>query len=217
MINVWIGYDKQFDENISVEVESIKRTTPNSNIRLLVLENIKELTRSRDLNQSTDSAFTRWMIPYLSNYNDWHLYLDSDMLVCEDLNNLWQLRDESKAVMVVKHKIDHTAGTKFNGMPQVNYPRKNWSSVILFNSKLCRSLTPEYVNTAPGLDLHQFKWISDDSVGELPAAWNHLVGVNTPNPAPSIIHWTLGGPWFEEYKGVEHSDLWNFAKANGSM
>lgn len=217
MINVWIGYDKQFDKNIPVEVESIKRTTPNSNIRLLVLEDIKELTRSRDMNQSTDSAFTRWMIPYLSNFSGWHLYLDSDMLVCEDLNNLWQLRDESKAVMVVKHKIDHASGTKFNGMPQVNYPRKNWSSVILFNSKLCRGLTPGYVNTASGLDLHQFKWVSEDLVGELPATWNHLVGVNSPDPTPSIIHWTLGGPWFEEYKDVEHSDLWNLAKVNGSM
>jgi lipopolysaccharide biosynthesis glycosyltransferase len=209
MITVWIGYDKQFADNIPVEVESISKHSANVKIRFLKLDHIKELTRPRDANQSTDSAFTRWMIPYLANYTGWHLYLDSDMMVCDSLDKLWELRDNSKAVMVVKHNKKHQEGLKFNNMPQVDYPRKNWSSVILFNADKCRMLTPDYVNQAHGLDLHQFKWLDDNLIGELPARWNHLVGVDELSNDPAIIHWTLGGPWFREYANVEHADKWN--------
>jgi hypothetical protein len=110
--------------------------------------------------------------------------------------------------MVVKHADKHQDGTKFNGQLQSNYPRKNWSSVILFNAEKCRTLTPEYVNQAPGLDLHQFKWLPDGLIGELPPRWNHLVGIDSPDPNPGIIHWTLGGPWFSEYANVEHAEKW---------
>lgn len=211
MINIWIGCDDQFKLNFQPQVNSII-SNANSlfNIKLLRLSELSDvITRPRDPNQSTDSAFTRWIIPHLHGYTGWHLYMDSDMFVCKDLNKLWNLRDNSKAVMVVKHNIEHTEGTKFNDMPQKSYPRKNWSSLMMFNAKLCTQLTPEYVNTASGLDLHQFKWLDDDLIGELPGEWNHLVGIDPPNPNPGIIHWTLGGPWFPKYKNVEHADTWN--------
>ena len=80
---------------------------------------------------------------------------------------------------------------------------------MLFNARLCTQLTKEYINTASGLDLHQFKWLDDELIGELPAEWNHLVGIDSPNPNPGIVHWTLGGPWFKEYSNVEHADKWN--------
>lgn len=208
MITVWIGCDTQFADNIPKQVESIKKHTRNVQIKFLILDEIKELRRVRDSNQSTDSAFTRWMIPYLADYTGWHMYMDSDMLVCEDLESLWNLRDESKSIMVVKHNIKHLEGTKFNNQSQRDYPRKNWSSVMLFNAPKCNALTPNYVNTASGLDLHQFKWIEDNQIGELPTRWNHLVGINSPNPTPGIIHWTLGGPWFSEYSNVEHANEW---------
>jgi lipopolysaccharide biosynthesis glycosyltransferase len=209
MINVWIGCDQQFAKNIPIEARSISKNAKLVYIRFLYLEHMKELTRVRDPNQSTDSAFTRWMIPYLAGYKGWHLYLDSDMMVCDSLEKLWELRDSSKAVMVVKHNIKHAEGIKFNKQPQKNYTRKNWSSVMLFNAEKCQALTPDYINTAHGLDLHQFKWIDDELIGELPSRWNHLVGVNEPNDDPGIVHWTLGGPWAEEYKDTEHSKLWN--------
>lgn len=208
MITVWIGYDKQFADNIPVLTKSISKFARTVNIRFLHLEKIKELTRPRDPNQTTDSAFTRWMIPYLANYKGWHLYLDSDMMVCDSLDKLWSLRDDSKAVMVVKHNKIHNTVSKFNGMPQLDYSRKNWSSVILFNADQCKTLTPDYVNTAHGLDLHQFKWLDDSLIGEIPSRWNHLVGVDQPNTDPGIVHWTLGGPWFKEYADVEHSETW---------
>ena len=208
MITVWIGYDRQFEANIPVETQSVSRHARSVSIKYLHLDKIKELTRPRDPHQTTDSAFTRWMIPYLAGYKGWHLYLDSDMMVCDNLEELWRLTDDSKAVMVVKHADKHQDGTKFNGQLQSNYPRKNWSSVILFNAEKCRTLTPEYVNQAPGLDLHQFKWLPDGLIGELPPRWNHLVGIDSPDPNPGIIHWTLGGPWFSEYANVEHAEKW---------
>lgn len=210
MMNIWIGCDDQFNDNMSKQVHSIiQHANGLFNIKYLHLPELREITRPRDPNQSTDSAFTRWIIPQLHGFTGWHLYMDSDMLVCKNLNQLWDLRDNSKAVMVVKHKVIHKEGTKFNNMPQKNYPRKNWSSLMLFNARRCTQLTADYINTASGLDLHQFKWLDDDLIGELPAEWNHLVGIDPPNPNPGIVHWTLGGPWFKEYSNVEHADKWN--------
>lgn len=208
MLNIWIGYDKQFGANIGPELDSIAHHSKDVKINLLRLDKLPMLTRPREATQSTDSAFTRWLIPYLGNYTGWHLYLDSDMLVCKDLELLWNMRDESKAVMVVKHNHSTGVTTKFNNMTQTYYTRKNWSSLIMFNASLCKQLTPEYVNTAPGLDLHQFRWLEDEQIGSLPNEWNHLVGVDAPNADPAIVHWTLGGPWFAEHASAEHADKW---------
>ncbi len=209
MINVWLGYDVQFTENIPKLIESICNNTKSVKINFLIKDKIKELTRPQDENQSTDSAFTRWMVPYLAEYRGWHLYIDSDTIVCDDLTKLWDLRDESKSVMVVKHKIRHNEGIKFNRHKQLDYTRKNWSSVMLINAKKCKMLSPLYVNSASGLDLHQFKWLEDNSIGELPSCWNHLVGIDEKIKHPGIVHWTLGGPWNQEFKEVDYADLWN--------
>lgn len=208
-LNVWIGYDPQFESNHTAQLRSIRVNGSDANVTYLKLNQLGHvLTRPRDPLQSTDSAFTRWLIPYLSNYQGWHLYMDSDMLVCKDLYKLLDLCDESKAVMVVKHQQKPNPAVKFKGYEQTSYNRKNWSSLMLFNSALCKDLTPEYVNGASGLDLHQFAWLDDSLIGELPPEWNHLVGIDKPRKNPAIIHWTLGGPWFKETKQVEHHELW---------
>ena len=98
---------------------------------------------------------------------------------------------------------------KFLGAIQTKYAKKNWSSVMLFNAAKCRALTPDYVNTASGLELHQFKWLeSDDLIGEIPHRWNHLVGYDDPNPDASLVHYTIGGPYFDEYQDCEYADEW---------
>lgn len=209
MLPIWIGYDKQFDKNIDILLRSINNNCSiKYKINLLRLENLSDkLTRERDPLQSTDSAFTRWLVPYLQNYKGWALYMDSDMLVRKDLKNLWDLRDDSKKVMVVKHKNLHNYTHKFNNNIQTSYPRKNWSSLILFNCSKCQYLSLEYVNTASGLSLHTFSTVKSTEIGSIPKQWNHLVGINEPNDA-AIVHWTLGGPWFEEYKNTEYSKEW---------
>jgi lipopolysaccharide biosynthesis glycosyltransferase len=210
MINIWIGYDDQFSMNNVAQEESIRRyCSKDLIINYLKLSELKTtLTRTRDKLQSTDSAFTRWLVPYLANYSGWHLYMDSDMMLRDDISKLWDLKDDSKSVMVVKHPVYHLSNTKFNDNLQSNYERKYWSSLMLFNCDKCQSLSAEYVNTATGLDLHQFKWTPNNLIGDLPKEWNHLVGVNEHNKKSSLVHWTNGGPWFDEYKNCEFSDEW---------
>ena len=139
------------------------------------------------------------------------MFCDCDMLMLDDIANLWELRDDKFAVQVVKHEHTPEHATKFLDKPQSRYEKKNWSSVILFNNAKCTALTPDYVNTATGLQLHQFKWLGDDSLlGEIPHRWNHLVDYDPTLPQEdlSLIHFTEGGPYFEDYKTCGYADLW---------
>lgn len=124
------------------------------------------------------------------------------------IKELWAPRDESFAVMLIKH--DYTPNnSKFGGNIQTSYPKKNWSSLMLVNNEACKALTPEYVNSVTGLELHQFTWLRDESlIGEVPREWNHLVGEYPPNPDAKLIHFTLGGPWWEEFADCEFADAW---------
>jgi lipopolysaccharide biosynthesis glycosyltransferase len=209
-VKIFIGYDEQFEKNLKVQINSlIKNCKIDLEIFLLNYKDLKGiLYREREKLQTTDSAFTRWLVPHLSNYKGWSLYMDSDMYCRGDISELFNLVDNNYSVMVVKHKINSKENQKFNNNKQTYYDRKNWSSLILFNNSKCRNLNLEYVNKANGLDLHQFKWIKDEEIGELDISWNHLVGINQKNPNAKIVHWTLGGPWFEECTNTEFSEEW---------
>lgn len=166
-------------------------------------------TRERHTLQSTDFSFSRFLTPHLCAYQGWSLFIDCDMLMREDIARLWALRDERYAVMVVKHEHTPQETVKFLGEPQTAYQKKNWSSVMLFNNARCRALTAEYVNTASGLELHQFKWLEDEAlIGALPRQWNHLVGYDAPRRDAALVHYTLGGPYFEAYADCEYADEW---------
>jgi len=158
--------------------------------------------------------FSRYLVPYLQGYDGWALFCDGDMLVTEDIYKLWSLRDKTKAVQVVKHDYETNHPRKYIGTPlandNLNYPRKNWSSVMLFNCghRSNQILTPEFVAEAGGPMLHRFQWLNDDEIGELPEDWNHLVGEYEPKHA-RIYHHTLGSPAFEHYAQCESSKQWN--------
>ena len=131
------------------------------------------------------------------------------MLVLDDIAKLWAMRDDRYALMCVKHDYVPKEDTKFLGEKQTKYAYKNWSSVMMFNCAKCTALTPEFVNTASGLQLHQFKWLdSDEQIGEIPRRWNHLVGVSDPLEDPALVHYTIGGPYFEQYADCEYSTEW---------
>ena len=132
------------------------------------------------------------------------------MLVLDDIKKLWDLRNPFKAVQCVKHDYVPHDEIKYLGTTQYKYPRKNWSSVMIFNCghHHAKTLTPEYVNNASGLELHQFKWTEDDFIGDLPKEWNHLVSEVPSNPNAKLVHYTVGGPYFEEYSNCEYSDEW---------
>jgi len=211
MIRVFIGFDARETVAWHVLTHSIlaRSTAPVSFIPL-ALNNLGPLmTRDRNALQSTDFSFSRFLTPYLSNYEGWSLFMDCDMLVMRDIAELWALRDDRYAVMCVKHEHVPKETIKFLDAPQTAYQKKNWSSVMLFNNSQCRSLTPEFVNTASGLELHQFKWLEADSqIGSLPETWNHLVGYQSPRSGVANAHFTLGGPYFSGYENCEYAKEW---------
>jgi hypothetical protein len=211
MIRVFIGFDPREAVAYSVLAHSIQaRASRPVTIAPLALPQLGALmTRERHPLQSTDFSFSRFLTPHLSDFTGWSIFMDCDMLVLDDIVKLYELRDDRCAVMVVKHEHTPREAVKFLDQPQSKYEKKNWSSVMLFNNARCRVLTPEYVNTASGLELHQFKWLGDDGlIGSLPRGWNHLVGYNPPQRGASLVHYTLGGPYFDEYRDCEYAAEW---------
>ena len=208
---IFIGFDSKEVVAYHVPAQSIieHASTPVA-FSPIVLSHLQGLfTRERNALQSTEFSFSRFMVPYLSGYEGWSLFVDCDMLARADIAELWALRDERFAVMCVKHDYQPKTETKFLGQTQTKYQKKNWSSVMLFNNRRCRALTPDFVNTATGLELHQFKWLDgDDQIGELPSAWNHLVNEYDYRGDAKLVHFTEGGPYFDEYRNDDYAEEW---------
>jgi hypothetical protein len=211
MIRVFIGYDPREAVAFGVLSHSIhaRASRPVSIAPVMLSQLGSDYRRERNPLQSTDFSFSRFLVPYLCGYEGWAAFMDCDMLMLDDVGKLWDLRDERYAVQVVKHEHVPREDVKFLGEVQTKYGKKNWSSVMLMNCARCTALTPEYVNSATGLELHQFKWLADDGlIGELPSRWNHLVGFNAPRPDASLVHYTIGGPYFDEYRDCEYAHEW---------
>ena len=212
MIRVFIGYDPREAAAYSVLAHSIQiqASTPVSIAPLMLAQLGGVFGRARDPLQSTDFAFSRFLVPYLCDYQGWAIFMDCDMLMRDDIAKLWACRDERYAVQVVQHDHVPRETTKFLGQPQVAYPKKNWSSVMLMNNAKCEALTPTLVSCAPGLHLHRFEWLSAaNAIGALPKRWNHLVGYDAPDPAVGLAHFTLGGPYFSQYANCEFANEWH--------
>ncbi|MBM3468227.1 MAG: glycosyltransferase [Alphaproteobacteria bacterium] len=166
-----------------------------------------------DPKQMSPFGRSRFLVPHLSQYKEWSLFCDAaDMMLKEDIANLWALRDDKYTVMVVKHSDfgrDHPEHTNLDRKSPI-YTKFNWSSVMLLNNKKCKKLTPDYVKNAPYVDLHQFKWLlSEDEIGELPAEWNYLVTYSPPLVKPALIHWTRGSPCQGgEFRTAEFASEW---------
>jgi hypothetical protein len=211
VIRVFIGYDSRETVAYNVLAHSINRhasepvsVTP---VMLSQLEGV--FHREKNPLQSTEFSFSRFLVPWMCGYEGWAVFMDCDMLVREDIAKLWALRDDRYAVQVVKHVHVPKEEVKFLGAVQTKYEKKNWSSVMLMNCAKCTALTPQFVNQASGLELHQFKWLgNDDLIGALPSAWNHLVAYDPHRTDASLLHYTIGGPWFKEYEGTEYAGEW---------
>ncbi len=168
-------------------------------------------TRKRGPTESTEFSLTRFLVPALSEFRGWSVFMDCDMLCKLDFAVVAReiQRQSSKAVLVCKHDYQPSRRRKFLNHIQTVYPRKNWSSFMIFNNARCKALTADYVNAASGLDLHRFNWLKDQqAIGSLPIAWNWLVGEYKHNAKARIIHYTLGGPWFPEYRKCDYADEW---------
>lgn len=159
---------------------------------------------------SNNFIYSRFLTPYLFNFDGWAIFADGDMVCNEDIAELWALRDELKAVIVVPHNYKTKASQKYLGNKNENYPRKNWSSVILWNCGHPKNkvLTPSFISNQTGAFLHRFQWLEDHDIGFMPKEWNWLAIEYEDNYDAKLIHYTLGTPCFNQYRNTAMADLW---------
>lgn len=216
-LRCFIGYDSQEPIAYHVLAHSIlRRATVPISVTPVALSQICDVyKRVRTPLESTEFSISRFLVPYLSGYEGYSIFMDCDMLCLVDLKELaadtFGGRGADKAVYVVQHAYTPHSSIKFLGQLQVPYPRKNWSSLMVFDNTRCRALVPQYVNQASGLELHRFQWLQDDEIGSLRPHWNWLAGYYdeaSERTTPKIIHYTDGGPWHIGYENCPYADLW---------
>ena len=214
MLRIFIGYDKLEPVVHHVCAHSILRRSsiPVSITPLNKASFSGFFSRERGQYDSTDFAITRFLVPFLCDFQGFAVFMDGDMVCLGDvaeLSHYMTLMDKyNYAVRVVKHSYEPTEKTKFLRQEQTRYERKNWSSVMVFNNALCTALTPEYVEKAPGLALHQFQWCKDSQIADMPSAWNYLVGVYPKRDHIKLLHYTKGAPCFTEYRDCDYAQVW---------
>jgi lipopolysaccharide biosynthesis glycosyltransferase len=211
MIPVFIGYDPREAIAYHVCTNSIIRHSSHPvSINPLALNILKDY-KEQHTDGSNHFIYSRFLVPHLMEYKGWAIFIDGDMLLRDDIEKLWALRDESKAVMVVKHNYQTKMTEKYLGSKNENYPCKNWSSVILWNCghSANRSVTPEFIQSATGATLHRFTWLDANLVGQLPIEWNWLPDEYGSNPGAKLLHYTLGTPSFHEFATTPMGDEWH--------
>jgi len=211
MINIFIGYDTK--ETVAYHVCSnsiIRQSTHPVSIVPLALTLLEDYTETHT-DTSNEFVYSRFLVPHLMDYTGWAVFIDGDMILQDDINNLWNLRDDSKAVMVVKQDYKNKMPIKYFGAKNEDYPRKNWSSVILWNCNhpAHKILSPEFIQQSTGQYLHRFGWLTDTDIGELPIEWNWLADEYGVNSNAKLIHYTLGTPCFEEFADTPMGELWH--------
>lgn len=214
ILRLFVGFDSREAAAYHVFCQSVleKASVP---VAFCPLHGGLKLVGQRD--GTNAFTFSRYLIPYLCDYRGWALFCDGDMTCVRDIAELWKLRDSfNKAVMVVQHDYTTKHPRKYIGSKlendNIDYPRKNWSSVVLWNCEHFgnRILTPHFVREAPGAFLHRFEWLQDEQIGALPSDWNHLVDEYPPGPA-AIYHHTLGVPGLKHYADTHASWQWHGA------
>ena len=215
-LSCFVGYDSKEDIAYRVCKYSIlKKASADVNIFSLKLDELiakKFYNRQIDPLASTQFTYSRFLVPALMNYNGWAIFCDCDFIFFEDINKLLYNLDESKAVYCVQHDYTPKEKHKMDGQKQTIYPRKNWSSFMVFNCShpSNKKLSLDIVNSESGSFLHQLKWLRDDEIGSLDERWNWLEGWTSQhsNKKPYAVHFTRGGPWFDEWKDVEFAKDW---------
>jgi lipopolysaccharide biosynthesis glycosyltransferase len=211
MINIFIGYDHR--EAIAYHVcanSIIRQSSKPISLVPLALRNLQDY-EEKHTDGSNQFIYSRFLVPHLMEYKGWAIFMDGDMLVRDDIVKLWEMRDDTKAVQVVKHDYKTKLSEKYLGSKNEDYPRKNWSSVILWNCghPANAAVTPEFVQNATGSQVHRFTWLTDDLIGELPIEWNWLPDEFGANLDAKLIHYTLGTPCFHDFATTPMADEWH--------
>jgi len=165
------------------------------------------------------NSFTvsRFLVPYFLNFQGKAIFADGADMICQaDIAELvWQMQDMTEAVKVVKHEYKTKHPIKYLGTelesPNIDYPRKNWASLMLINCDhpAWRNVKPEILKEKSTLDCLQFEFLLDSEIGEiLNPAWNTLVDEGQPVEGAKILHWTAGIPGFKHYADAPGAELW---------
>lgn len=224
-VKVVIGYDAREAIAYHTCVNSIIR---NSSVPVqfipIALKNIKGVYEE---NHNTENGktgyqptnqfiFSRFLSPYLAGFKGLAIFMDGDMIVRDgvEIKEILEHHQIGKAVSVVKHDYQTKYPIKYLGQKNEDYPRKNWSSVIVWDCGHLKNkvLTPEYVMNASGAHLHRFEWLDEHFVGELPIEWNWLPDELGPNPEAKLLHYTAGTPCFHDYACSPMADEWHREK-----
>lgn len=213
-LKVYVGYDTREDIAWQVARHSLLRhATGPVEVYPLKQASLRELglyTRDTD-NATTEFSITRFLTPWLAAHEGFSIFVDCDFLFSGDVCRILSEVDPAHAVSVVQHDYTPANAIKMDGKQQTTYPRKNWSSFMLFNGAHAdvQALTPGVVNTASPAHLHRLNWTSDDQIGALDLKWNFLEG-EYPKPAtiPTCVHYTNGGPWFDDWQDVDFGAEW---------
>ena len=211
MIPIFIGYDPREAIAYHVCANSIIRHSSQPVAFAPLALNILNDYKEQHTDGSNHFIYSRFLVPHLMNYQGWAIFMDGDMLIRSDITELFNLREEDKAVMVVKHKYQTKMTTKYLGSKNENYPCKNWSSVILWNCAhpANKKVTPQFVQESSGSQLHRFTWLKPEQIGQLPIEWNWLPDEYGANPGAKLCHYTLGTPSFHEFATTPMGDEWH--------
>jgi lipopolysaccharide biosynthesis glycosyltransferase len=210
-IPIFIGYDPREAIAFHTCVNSIVRHASQPvSIMPLALNNFQDYTETHT-DGSNQFIYSRFLVPHLMDYQGQAIFMDGDMIVRGDIAELWAMRDLGKDVQVVKHDYKTRMPVKYLGSKNEDYPRKNWSSVMIFNCQNfpTKKLTPDYIQKSTGAHLHRFEWTSDDRVGSLPPEWNWLPDEYGANPDAKLLHYTLGTPCFHDFATTPMADEWH--------
>ncbi len=206
-----VGFDQREAVAYHTFTQSVIEKTSNPvSFIPLAINSLKDYKETHT-DKSNDFIYSRFLTPYLKNFSGWAIFADGDMVCQTDIKELWKLKDESKAILVVKHDYKTKAQQKYLGNKNENYPRKNWSSLILWNCSHPKHkiLTPDFIAKQSGKYLHRFSWLDDDEIGILPIEWNWLAIEYPENMQAKLIHYTLGTPCFRDYANSDMSDIWH--------
>ena len=210
-IPVFIGYDPREAVAFHVCANSIIRHASQPVAIIPLALNLFQDYTETHTDGSNQFIYSRFLVPHLMGFKGWSIFIDGDMIVRGDIVELWNLRESDKDVMVVKHDYKTRMTEKYLGAKNEDYPRKNWSSVILWNcsNHPIQRLTPAFIEKSTGAELHRFSWINDDRIGELPPEWNWLPDEYGSNPDAKLLHYTLGTPCFHEFATTNMADEWH--------
>ena len=213
MLKIFVGMDLKIEPvAYAVFCQSvIEHSSIPVSFTPMALNTLSEYTETHK-DGSNAFIYSRFLVPYLCGFKGMALWVDGDMLVRSDIAELlWEFQQD-EAVKVVKHHYQTKHPIKYLGSKNEDYPKKNWSSVMLWNCghHLNKQLTPRFVMEKDGKYLHRFQWLKypEEQVGKLDETWNWLETEYEYNPDAKLVHHTLGTPCFKDYQNTDYAKEW---------